>query len=170
MLVPTARGDLIAGIAQGFAALRAGGLWRHDGPRLIAVEPFPRLCAVLAGKAEVTDGFPVRGTRQSSIAGSTATDQSLRAVRDTGGCAIAVDDRAAAEAQSALARQGIACRALRRAPFAALHPLFQLRPCCGRGDKIVLIATAAADRETGAASVCALNERVQRHDRPRLPS
>ena len=41
----------IWGLAAGFSEMRAAGLWRHAGPRLIAVEPFPRLAAVLAGKA-----------------------------------------------------------------------------------------------------------------------
>jgi threonine synthase len=151
VIAPTARGDLIAGIAQGFAALREAGLWAHARPRVVAVEPFPRLTSVLAGNAAVTDEF-AGATRQSSIAGSTATDQGLRAIRDTSGTAVVVDDAGAAAAQSALARQGIALELAAAAPIAALTTL-AAQGLLGPKKRVVCIATAGVDRELVASSV-----------------
>jgi len=151
VIAPTARGDLIAGIAQGFCALREAGLWAHAGPRVMAVEPFPRLTAVLAGAAAVTDEF-AGTTRQSSIAGSTATDQGLRSIRDTSGTAVVVDDAQAAAAQSALARQGIALELAAATPIAALTTL-AAQGLLGPKERAVCIATAGIDRELVASSV-----------------
>jgi threonine synthase len=144
VLVPTARGDLISGLALGFAALHEAGLWPHQGPRLVAVEPFARLSAVLAGEARVTDSF-AGTTRQLSTAGATTTDQALRAVRDTGGTAIAVPDAAAEAAQVELAaRHGVLLELCAAATWAALHRLLDtgwLR----EGARAVLVGTSARD-------------------------
>jgi threonine synthase len=145
VLVPTARGDLLSGIALGFAALREAGLWRHRGPQLVAVEPFPRLAAVLSGSAEIGDSFP-GATRQSSTAGSTATDQALLALRSTGGTATVVGDAAAEAAQFALARQGLLLELCAAAPVAGVMDLIR-RGTLGEGARVVLIATAGADRD-----------------------
>jgi threonine synthase len=147
VLVPTARGDTIWGLASGFAALRQAGLWRHAGPRLIAVEPFPRLSAVLAGHARTTDAFP-GATRQASTAGATTTDQALRAVRRTGGAAIVVEDAAAEAAQSELAaRHGVFLELCAAACFAALPAAAAELP---PGARVVLIGTSAGTRDATA--------------------
>ncbi|MBL6456551.1 pyridoxal-phosphate dependent enzyme [Belnapia sp. T6] len=145
LLVPTARGDLISGLRLGFEGLREAGLWPHAGPRLVVVEPFPRLSAVLTGRARISDDFPGR-TAQASTAGNTATDQALRAVRESGGTAIAVPDEAATAAQAALARQGIfleLCAAAAHAAMASLREAGLLRP----GERVAMIGTAAGTRD-----------------------
>ena len=141
VLVPTARGDLAWGIHTGFTQLRQAGLWAHAGPRLIAVEPFPRLQAVLAGTARSTGQF-TGITKQASTAGATATDQAVRAVRDSGGAAIAVDDGAALQAQAELARQGVLLELCAAAGHAAM-PRLAARGVLGPGDRVVLIGTAS---------------------------
>ena len=141
VLVPTARGDLAWGIHIGFGAMRQAGLWPHPEPRLIAVEPFPRLQSVLAGRARSTDQFP-GSTKQASTAGATTTDQALRAVRDSGGTAIAIDDDAAAQARAALARQGVLLELCAAAGHAAV-PRLAAQGVLGPGDKVVLIGTAS---------------------------
>ena len=141
VLVPTARGDLAWGIHIGFSQLRQAGLWPHVGPRLIAVEPFPRLQAVLAGTARSTDQFP-GATKQASTAGATTTDQAVRAVRGSGGTAIAVEDDAALQAQAALARRGVLLELCAAAGHAAA-PRLILRGDLGPGDRVVLIGTAS---------------------------
>jgi threonine synthase len=146
VLVPTARGDLIWGLHAGFAALREAGLWPHAGPRLVAVEPFPRLSAVLAGAGRVTDHFP-GSTRQASTAGATTTDQALRAVQASGGTAIAIEDAAAERAQAELAaRHGIFLELCAAAAHAAL-PRLLAAGVLRAGERIVTIGTAAGQRD-----------------------
>jgi threonine synthase len=148
ILVPTARGDTIWGLAAGFAALRDAGLWPHAGPRLIAVEPFARLSAVLDGAAGTTAEFP-GSTRQASTAGSTTTDQALRALRNTGGAAMVVDDVAAEAAQAELAAgHGLFLELCGAACFAALPRAAAL---LGEGARIVMIGTSAGARDAAAA-------------------
>lgn len=144
VLVPTARGDLIWGIGAGFAELAREGAIRRT-PRLIAVEPIARLSRVLAGQAAIIDAFPGT-TRQFSTAGGTATDASLRAVRDSGGTAIHVPDDAAAAGQAALARLGLdaeLCCGGAHAAIAMLRDRGDLR----EGETAVMILTASAARE-----------------------
>jgi threonine synthase len=145
VVVPTARGDLLSGIALGFAELRDEGVWRHAGPRLVAVEPFARLSAVLGRGAAAGDLFD-GATRQSSIAGPTTTDQAVRAVTSTGGRAVVVDDAAAEAARGRLARAGLLVELAAAAPAAAVEPLLRdgfLAP----GARVVLIGTASAARD-----------------------
>ncbi|WP_137179820.1 PLP-dependent lyase/thiolase [Roseomonas sp. AR75] len=147
ILVPTARGDTIWGLAAGFATLRDAGLWPHAGPRLIAIEPFPRLEAVLAGTAHSTDSFP-GSTRQASTAGGTTTDQAVRAVRDTRGWAVVVSDEAAEAAQAELAtRHGLFLELCAAAGFAALP---RVASRLEAGARIVIIGTSAAARDADA--------------------
>lgn len=142
VLVPTARGDTIWGLAAGFAALREAGLWPHAGPRLIAIEPIPRLSRVLAGEAATGGSFP-GATRQASTAGATTTDQALRAVRDTGGTALVVDDAQADAAQADLAsRHGIFLELCAAACFAAVPRLH-----VAGGTRIAVIGTSWGSRD-----------------------
>lgn len=152
VLVPTARGDLIWGLFAGFAAMREAGLWPHDGPRLIAIEPFPRLSAVLVGEAPVTGNFPGT-TRQASTAGNTTTDQALRAVQGSGGTAIAIGDAAAEAAQAGLAsRHGIFLELCAAAAHAAL-PRLLAAGVLRAGERVVAIGTAAGQRDPGWPAV-----------------
>jgi len=149
VLVPTARGDTTWGLTAGFAALREHGLWSHAGPRLVAVEPVPRLSAVLAGKARTSDTFPGR-TRQASTAGATTTDQALRAVRDTAGTAMVVEDHAAEAAQAELAAcHGIFLELCAAACFAALPRAIEAK-LLQEGARVVLIGTSAGARDAAA--------------------
>ncbi|WP_342959751.1 threonine synthase [Paraburkholderia azotifigens] len=146
VIVPTARGDIIWGIAAGFAMLAKQGQWNGPLPKLIAIEPFPRISKVLQNEAVITNEFP-GSTRQASTAGTTATDQSLRAVVETGGTALAISDEMAAVAQRDLAKKfGIYLELCAAAPYAAIsHLLAQgsLAPT----DRVVLIGTSAGYRD-----------------------
>jgi threonine synthase len=126
--VPTARGDIIWDLAAGFAALREADLWPCAVPQLIAVDPCARLAKVLAGRARTTDAFP-GSTRQASIAGAKTNNQALRAVRESGGAAIVVDD-AAAEVRRRHLLHGMAC-SLNFAPPPASRRC-PVRPRCCR--------------------------------------
>ncbi|NWK44781.1 pyridoxal-phosphate dependent enzyme [Ralstonia pickettii] len=146
VVVPTARGDTIWGIAAGFAMLVQRGHWKASIPKLIAVEPFPRISKVLQNQAVTTDNFP-GSTRQVSIAGTTATDQSLRALVETGGTALVVTDEMADVAQRDLARKhGIYLELCAAAAYAAI-PALLAQGHLVRTDKVALIGTSAGYRD-----------------------
>ncbi|MCC7275660.1 MAG: pyridoxal-phosphate dependent enzyme, partial [Alphaproteobacteria bacterium] len=149
ILVPTARGDLIWGIGAGYRMLAAAGLLHGQPPRLVAVEPLPRLEAVLAGRLDIRDTV-AGSTLQFSTAGATMTDQALRAVRDSGGTAITVGDDAALAAQAALAAAGIDLELSSAAAYAAVSSLVA-RGDLRRGDRVCLIGTAGSAREPATA-------------------
>lgn len=120
IVVPSARGDLLWGIALGWQQLlRAGRIPRL--PRLHAVEPFARL-------SRARDAGDARGqwegaTDQYSIAGGTVTLQALEALRRTGGLPVEVSDAAAAQAQQGLERVGLATELSSAAALAAVTRL-----------------------------------------------
>ena len=146
VIVPTARGDIIWGIAAGFSVLAEQGLWKGRVPKLIAVEPFPRISKVLRHEAAISDQFP-GSTRQASIAGTTATDQSLRAVVDTGGTAIVVSDEMADDAQRDMADKfGIYLELCAAATYAAI-PRLLAEGHLANTDKVALIGTSAGYRD-----------------------
>jgi threonine synthase len=144
VLVPTARGDLIWGIGAGFRELAAEGVI-ISAPRLIAVEPIPRLTRVLAGAAKVTDAFP-GATLQFSTAGGTATDASLRAISDSGGTAIHVPDDDASAGQAALGRLGLDAELCGGGAHAAIA-MARASGALREGETAVLILTAGSARE-----------------------
>ncbi|MGE0800921.1 MAG: pyridoxal-phosphate dependent enzyme [Lautropia sp.] len=104
VFVPASRGDLLWGIHAGFAELAERGV-SEQVPRLIAVEPFPRLALVLEG-ADYRGSFE-GSTRQLSTGGTTVTFQAYEALRRSEGLAIAVPDGEAEDAHAELARGGI---------------------------------------------------------------
>ena len=148
VVVPCARGDLIWGIFEGYRHMQQAGIIAAM-PALHAAEPFPRIAKVLAGHATTTDFF-AGATIQFSIAGDTVTDQSVRAVRDSGGSAVYVSDHEARLAQASAARSGIdleisACGAL--AAVAQLKAGGQLTAA----SSVVVIGTANSAREPAAS-------------------
>lgn len=138
LLVPTSRGDLIWGLYEGFRQLRAIGLIASL-PRLIAVEPFPRIRRVLDGD-EVTGSFPGT-TALVSIGGSTVTYQAVEAIRATGGGAVVVDDRTVLRDQARLARHGCYAELSSAATLTGLELLLKDGTISSE-DRVVLIATS----------------------------
>ncbi|HVE54707.1 MAG TPA: pyridoxal-phosphate dependent enzyme [Ramlibacter sp.] len=143
VLVPTARGDLLWGIYSGLRDLHRRGLVSRM-PRLWAVEPFPRLARVLEGAAaqSIFDGR----TAQFSVAGNTVTLQQQFAVQASGGGAVVVDDRQAAEGTARLAEQGFWVELCAGATVGALERLLasgQVAP----SEHALLLLTARGDRD-----------------------
>ena len=103
IVVPTARGDLLWGIYAGYKELveeRA----IEQMPRLVAVEPFPRLELALAGtdwRAAFAGTSPM-----VSINGSTLAYQAVAAIERSCGLAVSVDPDRVIQDQQALARAG----------------------------------------------------------------
>ncbi|TCK94651.1 pyridoxal-phosphate dependent enzyme [Paraburkholderia sp. BL9I2N2] len=102
--VPTSRGDIVWGVAQGYADLRKAGLIAVV-PRVHAVEPFPRITRVLAG-ADRRETF-AGNSGLVSIGGGTVTFQAMEALRTTGGAAVSIDETQARADQIELARAGL---------------------------------------------------------------
>lgn len=103
VFVPVARGDLLWGLYLGFKAL-FDQKYVSTLPRLIAVEPFPRLAKVLEG-ADYRSQFDGK-TQQLSTSGSTVTLQALEAVLRSNGRVEVVGDEEALRIRDRLARAG----------------------------------------------------------------
>ncbi|SFU18838.1 pyridoxal-phosphate dependent enzyme [Mesorhizobium sp. YR577] len=144
IFVPTARGDLLWGIYRGLAeAMEAGKL--RAMPKLVAVEPFPRLECVLAGK-DVRSHFPGKSLL-ASIGGATATYQSWLAVTRSGGTAISVAESDVLDDRQLLAHHG---HYLELSAAAALTGLRTLAASADKGASIrraVLIGTSHGYKE-----------------------
>jgi threonine synthase len=145
ILVPTARGDVVWGIYNGLQDLQAEGVLRRM-PRLIAVEPFPRLERVLAG-ADLRDRFP-GSSPLSSIGGSTVTYQALTALRVSGGTAVSVQPEQVMADQAALARSGLYLELSAAAALTGLRVLLARKPTAIR--RVTLIATSHGYKEQAA--------------------
>lgn len=143
ILVPTARGDLLWGLHLGFAQLQQAGLIERL-PRLWAVEPFARLSRVLAG--EPLQGEFAGATEQFSIGGSTVTFQQHKAVQDSGGGAVVVQDAQARQGVAALGREGLWGELCTGATVAALGQLLK-QGAIERQAQVMLLFTARGDRD-----------------------
>jgi len=133
VVVPCSRGDVLWGIHAGFTEAGAN-------PRLVAVEPFPRLTRVLAGE-DYRGNFPGRTGSLTSIGGSTVTYQAVEAVRKSNGCAFAVGEPEAAGARERLAQAGIYAEGSSAVVLAALQGLREtgwVKP----DDRVVLVVTS----------------------------
>jgi threonine synthase len=144
LVVPTARGDLLAGLASGFLTLLQQGQITQL-PRLWAVEPFARLSAVLAG-SDYRSSF-VGSTAQTSTAGHTATWQAVHALRATHGGAVVVTDSQAWQGWYELGRQGWPAELCTAAAWAALR-LLRERGDVAAGAHAVVLFTSRSDRDT----------------------
>ncbi|WP_309505725.1 pyridoxal-phosphate dependent enzyme [Thermaerobacillus caldiproteolyticus] len=103
-MVPTSRGDLLWGVWQGFREIKKV-MKSIPLPQMIAVEPFPRLTAVLKGE-DYTNSFHGQ-TVLKSIAGSTVTYQAVAAIKESRGKAVIVSSKEAFIAQQHLMKKGI---------------------------------------------------------------
>nr|WP_232223953.1 pyridoxal-phosphate dependent enzyme [Anoxybacillus tepidamans] len=135
IIVPTSRGDLLAGIWQGFKEMEMNSL-----PKMIAVEPFARITAVLKGEA-YTNSFAGK-TVLKSIAGSTVTYQAVSAVRQSRGEAIVVSGEEALEAQRQLMKKGIFLEVSSASVVSAYQKL-RRRRAIDKDDLVVAIGTSS---------------------------
>jgi threonine synthase len=104
IFVPVARGDLLWGIYEGFADLRKLGNIAKL-PRLVAVEPLPRLEKVLAGEDYRTH-YEGDTPLTASIGGGTVTYQSKLALEKTDGFAVSIPQDEAVQNVRRLAKYG----------------------------------------------------------------
>ncbi len=144
VLIPTCRGDALAGIWYGFVDAHKRGLITAL-PRLIAVEPGARLERVIKGEDYRSD-LPVPAHQLSSIGGETATYQSYYALRESKGTAVSVTTRAAFAAQKTLGAAGLyvelsSAAALAGAEKLALDNLF------AKDETLIILGTSHGYKE-----------------------
>ncbi len=140
VLVPTARADGLWGIWHGFVRAHQAGIISHL-PRMVAVEPVPRLEKVLSDPSSYTQHFSGNPHGMSSIGGDTVTYQGYAALRDSLGQAVTVSNEQALAGRQMLASLGYCVELSSAAALAALeflHPLGMLR----RGTAVVVITSA----------------------------
>ncbi|MBH8599696.1 pyridoxal-phosphate dependent enzyme [Thermoactinomyces sp. CICC 10523] len=138
ILVPSSRADLLWGVWEGLKEASASG-WIKKLPKMVAVEPFPRLVRVLQGsdyRGEFTGS-----TSLKSIAGTTVTYQGLLAIRESEGTAVAVSDEEAQMAQKELAAHGLYLELSSAAVLAAAKRLIKIN-FMSEEDQAVAIGTA----------------------------
>jgi threonine synthase len=120
VIVPTARGDVLWGLHLGLAEQLGEGLIDRL-PRLVAVEPFPRLSRVLAGedyRAKFAGSSPL-----AAINGATVTYQAVTALARSKGTAIEVDPQQAWRDQARLAADDVRLELSSAAALSALRLL-----------------------------------------------
>lgn len=138
VIVPTSRGDLLWGLAEGFRRLKE--LRVIDAlPRLFAVEPFARISTVLGGRG--LNALHPGTTRLTSIGGSTVTYQAVAALRATEGRAVVVNEREVFADQLLLARHGCYAELSSAAALTGLKSLLG-DGTLARSDTVVLLVTS----------------------------
>lgn len=143
VVVPTARGDILWGIAKGFKDLQEAGLLSST-PKIHAVEPYPRIQRALAGQPTI--GQFRDNTNMVSIGGDTVTYQSVQALELCGGSAVSVDDADVANDQAVLAREGLYLELSGVAALTGLRKLVAEKKEA-RSARVVLIATSHGYKE-----------------------
>ncbi|MEM5426218.1 MULTISPECIES: threonine synthase [Paraburkholderia] len=144
IIVPTARGDVLWGIAKGYRDLRDSGLV-HSIPKVHAVEPFPRISLAQQGHGMVCSDYS-GDTVMESIGGDTVTRQTLLALDSTDGVGVAVRDEQVIADQLVLAREGLY---LERSSVASLTGLRRLidHGQIGQNARVVMVATSHGYKE-----------------------
>lgn len=139
VFVPVARGDLLWGLYLGFKALQDHRRI-STMPRLIAVEPFPRLAQVIAG-LDYRGQFDGK-TQQLSTSGSTVTLQALEAVRRSNGRVEVVGDDEAFRRRDELAHAGHSFELCAAAAYGAYVRACEQSQSTEKSQVSVVIATA----------------------------
>jgi threonine synthase len=144
LVVPTARGDLLWGIWGGLTDLvEANQISKL--PRLVAVEPIPRLSRVLAGGDYriSSEGEP---HDMVSIGGTTSTYQSRAALLESKGAAVEVSNPSARKAHRELAKAGLYAELSAAASLAGLWSALERR-LIQPNDSVVLLITSHGYKE-----------------------
>ena len=141
VVIPAAYGDSTTGIHRGFRdLLEAGAIGRL--PRIVAVEAYPSLTQALRDDAPTPPAVEGSGSLASSVATPQGTYQSLRAIRESSGTAVAVSNEETERARTDLReREGLLVE------FSAAMPLAAVRKLAEAGevspdDRVVMLVTS----------------------------
>lgn len=144
IIVPSSRGDLLWGVWKGFNEALENGLI-SDIPKLIAVEPFPRLKAVL-DEGNYTDNFEGDSIHTPSVGGTTVTYQSIQAIKNSKGRVEVVPSIQANYEQKHLGKYGIYAERSSSLVLGALKSLIKKQEV-KEDDKILLIISSNGYKE-----------------------
>ena len=123
VVIPVAYGDSLSGIFRGFRDLAESGVIERV-PRLVAAEAYPSLSTALRESAPIPPDVGGTGSLASSVATPQGTFQSLRAIRESGGTAVAVSNDEVSRARTDLReREGLLVEFSSALPFAAARKL-----------------------------------------------
>ena len=152
VVVPTAYADGLTGIHRGFVDLVALG-YAQSVPRMVAAEPLGPFAASLIEGGDVPATIEPRASVAFSIAGSVATYQGVRVLRDSGGEAVVVgDDEEIIAAQLALAAdEGLYVEASSATAIPAVARL-AAGGLVGENDFVVAIGTSTGLKDVGATA------------------
>lgn len=153
LIMPVGGGSLYLGAWLGFSEWRRAG-WLPRLPRLHLAQAAG--CAPLAAAAEQGAEDAVAVDRRPTIAGGVTIERPararllLRALRESGGRAVAVDDAAIQAEQRALARlEGLVCEPTSAVAFAALAALARTG-AVGRDERVVVAVTGGGLKDVDA--------------------
>jgi threonine synthase len=141
VIVPVAYGDSISGIYRGFRDLVEAGVLDRM-PRLVAAEAYPSLSTALRENAELPPAVEGSGSLASSVATAQGTFQALRAIRGSGGTAVAVSNEEVDRARTELReREGLLVEFSAALPFAAARKLADAGELAGDECVVALITS-----------------------------
>jgi threonine synthase len=142
VVIPVCYGDSLTGIYRGFRDLVDAGVTDRI-PRLVAAEAYPSLTSALREGAPTPPEVDGSGSLASSVASPQGTFQSLRAIRESGGTAVAVSNEEISRARTELREhEGLLVEFSSALPFAAARRLAaagELSP----DDRIVALITSS---------------------------
>lgn len=143
VVMPVCYGDALAGAWYGFQELQAAGVIRKL-PRLVAVEVFGSLAAVLDGNTDQVPDMPAAFAPLAISVGATqGSYQALKALRESGGRAEVVGNAGLIAMQENLAqREGVFAELTATMPAVAIRSLAKAG-VIGPKDTVVGVVTAS---------------------------
>jgi threonine synthase len=150
IVYPTGGGTGVVGMAKAFDELEALGLVGSSRPRMICVQctaSTPIVRAFDAGAADIEPKPPGRTIATGlNVAQNLGHVNVLRIIRETGGCAIAVTEEAIRETIRDEWRERRFAWSPEGAATLAAMPELADRGMVRRGDRVVLVNTASAEK------------------------
>jgi threonine synthase len=147
---PTGGGTGVVGMAKAFDELEALGLVGPERPRMVCVQSAASTPIVRAWESQAPDIEPKSPGRTIATGLNVAQNighiNVLRIIRATGGCAIAVSDQAIRETIRAEWRERRFAWSPEGAATLAALPELADRGMIRRGDRVVLVNTASAEK------------------------
>lgn len=137
LVIPSSRGDLFWGIYSGFKEAKMSGLI-YEIPKLVAVEPYPRVSCVLNGE-DYRGNFSGESRGLISISGTTVTYQLYKAIKETKGSVKVVDYNQAKQGKIEMGKYGLYLEMSSATVWSAIE---QLKNEITNKDRILAIATS----------------------------
>ncbi|MEW9122639.1 MAG: pyridoxal-phosphate dependent enzyme [Thermotaleaceae bacterium] len=144
VVIPTCRGDLLWGIYEGFKDMIKQNIIPQM-PKLVAVEPFPRIERVLEGE-DYRSLFPGSAAETSSIGGGTVSYQAVKAIEASKGVAVHVKADEVFENIKELSHNGFYLESSSAVAIGALKQLLDNKRIQAE-DNVVIVATSSGYKD-----------------------